>query len=119
MWRCLVCTGHQPTRYRRHSSLTSRNRKRSNPRSRGCSAALEITAHKPKHAIVCRIHHDIRVVFPAQARQLRRLALGEHRFVESKLTLRILRQTRREALASKVRIAAEGIAHTDIAFAVE
>src|ERR1051326_361285 len=91
---------------------------RSDPRGRRCCAALQIVADKPERAIVRWIDGDVGVVFPAQTPGLRTFAFGQHRLVEGELSLSVVGQPRGESLAWIIRIAAEGIAKSNVALAI-
>src|ERR1039458_6813547 len=66
------------------ASLAAAQHKRSDARSRGCSAAFEVIPDEPKGTVVGGIDDDVGVVLPAQAARLRGLAFSQHRLVESK-----------------------------------
>src|ERR1039458_1743457 len=71
------------------ASLAAAQHKRSDARSRGCSAALEVIPDEPKGTVVGGIDDDVGVVLPAHAR-LRGLAFSQHRLVEGELALRVV-----------------------------
>lgn len=64
------------------ASLAAAHHKRSDARSRGCSAALEVVPGEPERTVVGGIDDDVGVVLPAQVARLRRLTFSQHRLVE-------------------------------------
>src|SRR4249920_3926723 len=91
---------------------------RANTRSARRRTGLQEIASEPEGAIVRRVDGDVGVVLPSETVRLRRLPLGQDRFVEGELALWVAGRSRGEPLACIIRIAAEGIADPDVAPAV-
>src|SRR5262249_52510778 len=80
---------------------------------------LQVITHVPNGAVVARIDRGLSIVLPAVRVRLRRFAFHQDRLTYRQLAKWIVRESAREALARKVRVAAERVADADVALGVD
>ena len=111
--RRLHVPGRKPFSARRHNPACGTHRCGSNTTPRLSSGSRQHTRSCSRR----RIDGRLRVVLPAQRVLLRRLSLGEDRFLQRQLAERIAGEPAGEALAGEIRRAAERVADADVAVA--
>ena len=83
------------------------------------ASTLNIVTDVPESAIVSGIHGGCGVVLPAKGAGLRGVTLCQNGFFEGEDSFWIFGEPGSKALAGKVGVAAEGVAHADVSFAID